>query len=151
MRPSKFLDCVKLGISNFAVVTDVAWTATSIRKYSALWCHWVLHFAWVTDGTKCIVVTHICLSLATFTRYCTDPDVTWGMVGVLPSCALFGRFAIGARVSLLWQHSAAQICSWCIWQHSSEYSECSCTRSMPVIIFKKIYSLIFHSQGIGNW
>jgi len=38
-------------------------------------------------------------------HYCTDPDVTWGVVGdVAPSCALLGGFAISARVALLWQH-----------------------------------------------
>ena len=40
----------------------------------------------------------VCLSLAAFPHYCTDQDVTWGMVGVY---ALLGGFAIGARVSLL--------------------------------------------------
>jgi len=45
------------------------------------------------------------LSLAAFPHYCTDPDVTWGMTGVASSCALLGGFAIGARVSLLRQHS----------------------------------------------
>jgi len=43
----------------------------------------------------------VCLSLSAFLRYCTDLDVTWGMVGVTPCCALLGGFAIGARVSLL--------------------------------------------------
>jgi len=37
---------------------------------------------------------------------CTDPDVTWGVVGDSPSCALLCEFAIGARVALLWQHNA---------------------------------------------
>jgi len=45
-----------------------------------------LHFTWVIDDAKCIVVTAICvsvclsvgLSIATFPHYCTDPDVTWG-------------------------------------------------------------------------
>jgi len=23
----------------------------------------------------------VCLSLAAFSHYCTDPDVTWGMIG----------------------------------------------------------------------
>ena len=31
------------------------------------------------------------------------PDVTWGVMGMPPSCALLGRFAVGARVALLWQ------------------------------------------------
>jgi len=47
----------------------------------------------------------VCQSLAACPHYCMDPDVSWG-VGVSPSCALLGRFAIGAWASLLWQHSA---------------------------------------------
>ena len=43
----------------------------------------------------------VSLSLAAFPHYCMDPDVTWGMVGVPPGCALLDGFAIGARVSLL--------------------------------------------------
>jgi len=43
----------------------------------------------------------VCLFVAVFPYYCTDPDVTWGMVGCALSCALLGGFAIGARVSLL--------------------------------------------------
>ena len=43
----------------------------------------------------------VSLSLTAFPHYCTDPDVAWGMAGVPLSCALLGRFAIGARVSLL--------------------------------------------------
>jgi len=55
-------------------------------------------------GRLCVCVfvcVSVCLSLAAFPHYCTDPDVTWGMVGVPSSCALLGGFAIGARVSLL--------------------------------------------------
>jgi len=44
---------------------------------------------------------HVCLFLAAFPHYFTDPDVTWEWQGVPPSCALLGGFAIGARVSLL--------------------------------------------------
>ena len=44
----------------------------------------------------------VCRSVAACPRsYCTDSDVTWGIVGVSPSCAVFGGFAIGAWVSLL--------------------------------------------------
>jgi len=50
------------------------------------------------------VCESVCLSLAALPHYCTDPDVTWVMVGVPSSCALLSGFAIGARVSLLWQH-----------------------------------------------
>ena len=48
----------------------------------------------------------VCLSLAACLHYCAYPDVTWGNgMGVPPSCALLGGFAISARVSLLWQHT----------------------------------------------
>ena len=46
----------------------------------------------------------VCLSVAACPHYCTDPDVTWGVVGMPPSCALLGGFATGARDVLLWQH-----------------------------------------------
>ena len=42
-----------------------------------------------------------CLSAIACPHYCNDPDVTWGTVGGAPSCALFGGFAIGARVAFL--------------------------------------------------
>jgi len=44
----------------------------------------LLHFARVADDAKCIVVTHVCLSVAVRPHYCTDPDVTWGMVEAAP-------------------------------------------------------------------
>jgi len=40
----------------------------------------------------------VCLSLAAFSHYCTDPDVTSENGR---RCALLGGFAIGAWVSLL--------------------------------------------------
>ena len=43
----------------------------------------------------------VCLSAAACPHYCTDPDVTWRNGRGAPSCALLGRFAIGARVALL--------------------------------------------------
>ena len=46
------------------------------------------------------------------------------MVGVPSSCALLGGFAIGARVSLLLQHSAER-----------ETSASACTRSVPGFLF----------------
>jgi len=45
-----------------------------------------------------------CLSAAACPHYCTDPNVTWGVVEDAPSCALLGGFAIGARIALLRQH-----------------------------------------------
>ena len=39
-----------------------------------------LHFAWVVDNAKCMLVKHVCvsLSLAAFPHYCTDLDLNWG-------------------------------------------------------------------------
>ena len=39
----------------------------------------------------------VCLSLAAFPHYCTDPDVTWEWNRVPSSCALLDGFATGAR------------------------------------------------------
>ena len=48
----------------------------------------LLHFAWVIDNAKCIVVMRVCVcvpvclslcpSMAVRPHNCTDPDVTWG-------------------------------------------------------------------------
>jgi len=35
----------------------------------------LLHFTWVVDHEKCIVVTRVCLSACL--HCCTDPDATW--------------------------------------------------------------------------
>jgi len=51
------------------------WASAHIS--SALLCY-SLHFAWVVDDAKCIVVTRVCVSTAVRPRYCTDLDVTWG-------------------------------------------------------------------------
>jgi len=71
----------------------------------------LLHFARVVDDAKCILVSRVCLSVclcvcvclsfAACPHYCTDQDVTWGMVGGARRCTILGGFAIGARVSLL--------------------------------------------------
>jgi len=74
----------------------------------------LLHFAWVVDHEKCIVVT--------FTRICVSvrgrmPTLLHGRgcnlgewSGMPPSCALMGGFAVAAWVALLWQHY------WNVWQ-----------------------------------
>jgi len=53
----------------------------------------------VTRVRVCVCV-YVCMSLTALPHYCTDPGVGWAMVGVPPSCALLGEFAIGAWVSL---------------------------------------------------
>jgi len=77
-----------------------------------------LHFAWGVHDAKCIVVTRVCLSVCVPVGGCMPTLLhgpgcnLGGMVGVTPSCALLGGFAIGARVALLWQHSANTKCQW---------------------------------------
>jgi len=51
----------------------------------------------------------VCLSAAC-PHYCTDPDVTWKVVGDAPWLCTIGGFAIGARVALLWQHNVNAKC-----------------------------------------
>jgi len=81
----------------------------------------VLHFVWVVDDTKRILVTQVCLcvcvclSVAACPHYCMDPDVTWVVVGVPSSCALLGGFAVGARVSLLWKQRRTRNVSECLY------------------------------------
>jgi len=77
------------------------------------------------------VCVSVCLSAAACPHYCTDPDVTWGVVEDAPySCALLGRIAIGARVALLWQHNANAKC----------YRVHACTRSVPSSYYYLLYS-----------
>jgi len=65
-----------------------------------------------TGHARLCVCLFDCLSAAACPQYCTDPDVTFGNGRgyAPPSCALLGGFAIGARVALLWQHSANAKC-----------------------------------------
>ena len=52
------------------------------------------------------VCLSVCLSAAVRPHYCTDPDVTWVHGRGCPLVVHYwGRFAIGARVALLWQHN----------------------------------------------
>jgi len=87
---------------------------TKIRLYAhdtaCLYC--LLHFPWVVDDAKCIVVIRLCVSVCVSVRG-RMPTLLHGSgcnfgewQGLLPSCAMLGGFAIGARVVLLWQHNA---------------------------------------------
>jgi len=53
----------------------------------------LLQFACGVAEAKCIVATavclSVCLSLAAFQHYCTDPDVTWGSGR---RCPLVGQY-----------------------------------------------------------
>jgi len=85
-----------------------------------------LHFAWGVAEAKCILVTAVCVPvcLSVPRRIPTllhGPGCNLGEWQGLPSsCALLGGVAIGARVSLLWQHSAER-----------EMSASACIRYMP--------------------
>ena len=65
----------------------------------------------------------VCLYLAACPHYCTDPDVTWGhgRARLPPSCALFGGFAIGASVALLWRLASGLTPRLYDWSVSSEH------------------------------
>jgi len=83
----------------------------TILSAKLLWCRVLLHFAWVVDDAKCIVVTRVCVSVCVCLRtyaHTTARTRMWlgGVVEAAPSCALLGGFAIGAPVTLLWQHNA---------------------------------------------
>ena len=83
----------------------------------------LLHFAWVVHDAKFILATCVCvcvcvcLSLAACPQYYTDPDVTWGMVGV-PS--IVGR---------IWNRCTGFIAM--ATQPEREMSASACTHSVP--------------------
>ena len=72
-------------LSNF--IHFMLWSAASqhlthwiiFMHFAAECC--LLHFAWVIDDAKCIVVTRVCVSACLFMaacpHYCTDQDLTW--------------------------------------------------------------------------
>jgi len=72
----------------------------------------VVTFAWVIDDAKCIMVRAVCLSVCSspHSTLLHGPGYNLGNGRGSPSCALLGGFAIGARVSFLWQHSANAKC-----------------------------------------
>ena len=79
---------------------------TTISSRSRTSNHRWLHFAWVVDNAKCIVATAICVSVPRrIPALLHRPGCNLGNGRVRPSWALLGRYAIGARVLLLWQHS----------------------------------------------
>ena len=97
----------------------------------------LLHFAWgemnIGHRRLCVCV-FMCLSAVCPWPQCRTNARTrmflGGMVWVPSSCALFGGFAIGARISLLWQHSTER-----------EMLASACTRSMPGLYFVELACL----------
>ena len=78
--------CTWLRTSTVFIVHLTVTVMSSIVMY--VFITYFLHFAWVVDDAKCIVVTRVCvsvcLSAAVRPQYCTDPDVTWGVVEAAP-------------------------------------------------------------------
>ena len=150
----------------------VAWVSLFLNKL----VHFaqLLHFAWVVDDAQCILHGHarlcvclsVCLSLAACPYY-TDPDVTWRMVGMPSGCALLGGYAIGPRVSLLWQHSPNAKCqrvlvlSLCLVRHihptlNSQLNALSFvfyfwSHKDYLLIISKAALMFYFSQAETNW
>jgi len=66
-------------------------TAGTVRAALVFFSGTLSHFARIVDDAKCIVVTRVCVYVcvsvclsAAACLYCTDPDVTWGVVGDAP-------------------------------------------------------------------
>ena len=102
-------------------------------------------------GRLCVsVCLCICLSLTAFPHYCMDPEVIGEMVGVPSSCALLGGFAIGARVSLLWQHTLCTLIALCTSNECGaerEMSASACTRSMPSCYIEQNKIMLFRPKN----
>ena len=78
------------------VHTASAWRLVWNNQFLCL-----LHFVWGVVEAKCILATAVCVSVP---RHI--PTLLHGLgLTLLCSCALVGGLAIGARLSLLWQHT----------------------------------------------
>ena len=136
MVPNLFAACTLFSTSECR--SPFPWFLDSAVAFKVIsdvmqWNMVLLHFTWGVADAKFHACLCVSLSLATFPYYCTDPDVTWGNgKGVSPSCALSGRFAVAAWVSLLWQHSTER-----------EISASACTRSMPGLWLKCVTKIVF--------
>jgi len=105
-----------------------------------------LHLAWCVADAKCIVVKDVCvfvclsvcLSLAAFPHYCTDPDVTWGNgTGCLLVVHYIGRICnywctgfvdmTAYTYVILWPYTLQNANAYSV---EREMSASACTRSM---------------------
>ena len=69
-------------------------------------------------GRLCVCVcVSVCLSAAAFPQYCADPDVTWGMVGM-----------VWGALQLCTNGRICSRCTGCVstttWRRTRNYSEC---------------------------
>jgi len=83
-----------------------------------------LHFTWVVDDAKRIVIMRVCLSAAACLHYCTDPGVTWGVVEDAPYLCSIGRICnqcTGCIAMTTQRKPYLQACV-CpmIWRHSAK-------------------------------
>jgi len=103
-------------------LTTISWTLFFVPWFFSLITFRVRHRwgeMYIGHGRPYVCVS-VCLTLAAFPHYCTDPNVTWGTIeGALQLCTI-GRICNWYRVSLMWQHSAER-----------EMSASACTRSVP--------------------
>jgi len=94
-----------------------------------------------------------CLSLGPFPHYCTDPDVTWEMVGVLSSCALladlqsvhgfrcYGNIPV-CKLIALYAYTANA------YSAEREMSASDCTRCIAGCIIYKFTGMLFYLFAI---
>jgi len=79
----------------------------------------------VTAVCVSVCVT-VCLILATFRHYCTDPDVTWGMVwGAVYLCSI-GLICNRCYDSTHVCKHTALCTTKCVWRRTRNVSECLC-------------------------
>ena len=93
----------------------------------------LLHFARGVAEAKCILVTHVCVSVSMsvprrIPTLLHGPGCNLGNGRGSTCCALLDGFAIGAHFSLLSQHSAER-----------EMSVSACTCCMPGLVYWQVY------------
>ena len=100
----KFIQAQKQPVADNQLQTSPH--CTNVTELLLLALFVLLHFVRVADDAKCILVTHICLSV------CSHMPTL-----LPPSCALLGGFAIGARVHCYGNIAQMQNVSECLYSH----------------------------------
>ena len=99
-----FLRCLKLLFLKVACIC-----ISGLPKFRDSMC--LLHFMWGITKTMCIGHSRLSVSVCVSVPHCIPtllhtPGCIFGAwQEVPPSCSLLGRFAIGAWVLLIWQHT----------------------------------------------
>jgi len=135
-------DCVNCSIGVHVWLVKlwlIKWYAVMCATNSTVTCQEIILLAFIKFRMRCswgetyIGHGHLCVGVSVCVCICLSvprriPTLLHGpgcklgngMVGVSSSCAVLGRFAIGARVSLLWHHST-----------ECKMSASACTHSVP--------------------